>query len=115
VGVVFEGFGDAQLAAFRADPTSKGKVLDTGLWRFTRHPNYFGDACVWWGIFLIACDRPVGLLTVLSPLLMSWFLAKKTGAPLMEAHLSQTRPGYADYMARTSGFFPRPPRRPAAG
>ena len=111
VGVFFEAVGDAQLARFRNDPSKKGQVLDTGLWRFTRHPNYFGDACVWWGLFLVACDHPVGLLTVLSPILMSWFLAKKTGAPLMEEHLSKTRPGYAAYVARTSSFIPLPPRK----
>jgi steroid 5-alpha reductase family enzyme len=111
LGVVFEAVGDAQLTAFRGNPSMKGQVLETGLWRYTRHPNYFGDACVWWGLFLVACDRPVGWLTVLSPLLMTWFLARKTGAPLMEAHLSSTRPGYAAYVVRTSGFIPRPPRR----
>ena len=71
---------------------------------------------MWWGLFLIACDRPVGLLTILSPILMSWFLAKKTGAPLLEEHLARTRPGYADYIRRTSGFIPLPlarPERPA--
>ncbi|GAA2628585.1 DUF1295 domain-containing protein [Paractinoplanes durhamensis] len=111
VGLFFEAVGDAQLARFRADPASKGKVLDTGLWHYTRHPNYFGDACVWWGLFALAALHWTGWLTVLSPMLMTWFLAGKTGKPLMEKHLSATRPGYAEYVARTSGFFPRPPRR----
>ena len=110
VGVFFEAVGDAQLDRFRRDPASKGKVLDTGLWRYTRHPNYFGDACVWFGLFALACLHWTGWLTVLSPLLMIWFLAGKTGKPMMEKHLSGTRPGYPEYVARTSGFFPLPPR-----
>ncbi|GIF23964.1 steroid 5-alpha reductase family enzyme [Actinoplanes tereljensis] len=111
VGLFFEAVGDAQLDRFRADPASKGKVLDSGLWRYTRHPNYFGDACVWWGLFALAALHWTGWLTVLSPMLMTWFLARKTGKPLMEKHLTGTRPGYAGYVARTSGFVPRPPRR----
>ncbi|WP_031160010.1 DUF1295 domain-containing protein [Streptosporangium roseum] len=111
VGSVFETVGDWQLARFRADPGSRGKVLDTGLWRYTRHPNYFGDACVWWGLFLVAADQWPGVLTVLSPVLMTYFLAGKTGKPMMERQLSRSRPGYADYVRRTSGFFPLPPRK----
>lgn len=112
VGFAFEAVGDQQLARFRADPGNRGKVLETGLWRYTRHPNYFGDACVWWGLFLIAADQWPGVLTVLSPLLMTYFLAGKTGKPLMESRLSSSRPGYADYVRRTSGFIPLPPRTP---
>ncbi len=111
VGFVFEAVGDEQLARFRNDPASKGKVLDTGLWRYTRHPNYFGDACVWWGLFALAAVSWTGWLTILSPLLMTYFLARKTGKPLLEQHLTKTRPGYAEYVARTSGFIPRPPRK----
>ncbi|MDP9845060.1 DUF1295 domain-containing protein [Streptosporangium lutulentum] len=110
VGFVFETVGDRQLARFRADPGNRGEVLDTGLWRYTRHPNYFGDACVWWGLFLIAADRWPGVLTVLSPVLMTYFLVARTGKPLLEAQLSESRPGYADYVRRTSGFLPLPPR-----
>jgi steroid 5-alpha reductase family enzyme len=109
-GFVFESVGDRQLERFRNDPASRGKVLDTGLWRYTRHPNYFGDACVWWGLFALACVHWTGWLTVLSPLVMTYFLAGKTGKPLLESHLSSTRPGYAEYVARTSGFIPRRPR-----
>ena len=109
VGLFFEAVGDEQLARFRADPARRGQVLDTGLWRYTRHPNYFGDACVWWGLFALACLHWTGWLTILSPLAMTWFLAAKTGKPLMEEHLASSRPGYAEYVARTSGFFPRPP------
>jgi len=112
VGLFFEGVGDWQLTRFRNDPASRGKVLDSGLWRYTRHPNYFGDACVWWGLWLLAADAGLpGLLTVLSPVLMTWFLARGTGKPLLEKGMAERRPGYADYVARTSGFFPRPPRR----
>ncbi|AWS42114.1 DUF1295 domain-containing protein [Streptosporangium sp. 'caverna'] len=110
VGFVFETVGDRQLARFRADPGSGGRVLDTGLWRYTRHPNYFGDACVWWGLFLVAADQWPGVLTVLSPVLMTYFLVAGTGKPLLERQLSKSRPGYADYVRRTSGFFPLPPR-----
>jgi len=114
IGILFETIGDYQLARFRADPASKGKVLDTGLWRYTRHPNYFGDACVWWGLFALAALTPAGWLTLLSPALMTWLLAAKTGKPLLETHLAETRPGYADYVARTSGLIPLPPRRAGA-
>jgi steroid 5-alpha reductase family enzyme len=110
VGWCFETVGDAQLAAFRRDPANKGTVLDSGLWRYTRHPNYFGDAAVWAGLWLIAADHWIGALTVGSPVLMVWFLSAKTGKPLLERQLAATKPGYADYMRRTSGFFPLPPR-----
>ena len=113
VGLFFEAVGDHQLQRFRSDPASAGKVLDTGLWRYTRHPNYFGDACVWWGLSLIAFSAWPGILTLLSPLLMTWLLANGTGKPLLEKGMSSRRPGYADYVARTSGFFPWPPRTPA--
>lgn len=111
VGFAFEAIGDAQLAAFKADPANRGRIMDSGLWAWTRHPNYFGDAAMWWGIWLIACSAWPGVVTVLSPALMSWFLVVRTGAGLLEKSMS-TRPGYADYMARTSAFIPRPPRRP---
>lgn len=111
VGFGFEAIGDYQLERFKADPGNRGRVMDRGLWRYTRHPNYFGDACVWWGLFLIALDPPWGWLTLPAPLLMTWLLTAKTGKPLLEAHLAQRRPGYAEYVARTSGFIPLPPRR----
>ncbi|HET7386603.1 MAG TPA: DUF1295 domain-containing protein [Nocardioidaceae bacterium] len=110
LGFAFEAVGDAQLHRFRTDPGSKGKVLDTGLWRYTRHPNYFGDASVWWGISLVAFGAWPGILTVLSPLLMTWLLARGTGKPLLEKGMAERRPGYADYVRRTSGFVPLPPR-----
>jgi steroid 5-alpha reductase family enzyme len=113
VGLFFETVGDAQLQAFRDDPASKGKVLDTGLWRYTRHPNYFGDACVWWGIFLVSAQAWPGVLTVLSPLVMTYLLANGSGKPLLEKGMSDRRPGYDEYVARTSGFVPLPPKKSA--
>lgn len=110
VGMAFEAGGDAQLASFRSDSRNRGRVLDTGFWRYTRHPNYFGDACVWWGIYLAACTEPVAAVTLVSPVAMTWLLARGTGKPLMERHLGH-RPGYAEYVRRTSGFFPLPRRR----
>ncbi|MFC1401948.1 MULTISPECIES: DUF1295 domain-containing protein [Streptacidiphilus] len=110
LGLGFEAVGDHQLTRFRADPVRRGQVLDTGLWRYTRHPNYFGDACVWWGLFLLAADTPLGLATVVAPLVMSYLLVNGSGKPMLERQLQSTKPGYADYAARTSGFVPLPPR-----
>ncbi|MFJ5228647.1 DUF1295 domain-containing protein [Kitasatospora sp. NPDC088391] len=111
VGLFFEAVGDAQLARFKADPAHRGQVMDRGLWGWTRHPNYFGDACVWWGLFLFAAHTPLGWAFLPSPLLMTWLLAFGSGKPMLERHLSPDRPGWAEYTARTSGFFPLPPRR----
>jgi steroid 5-alpha reductase family enzyme len=110
VGLGFESVADLQLSRFAADPDNRGRVMDRGLWRFTRHPNYFGDACVWWGIFGVACGQWQGLLTVGAPILMTWTLARKTGKPMLEHEMETRRPGYAAYVRRTSGFVPRPPR-----
>ena len=112
-GMVFETVGDAQLTAFRADPASKGKVLDTGLWRYTRHPNYFGDTCVWWGIWLVAAETGgwIAAVSVVGPLFLTYTLTKWSGKPLLEKGLVKNRPGYADYVARTSGFIPWPPKK----
>jgi steroid 5-alpha reductase family enzyme len=111
VGFLFEVVGDAQLARFRRDPANAGRVLSTGLWRYTRHPNYFGDALIWWGFFLIAASVPGGWWTVFSPLLMTLLLVRVSGVTLLESGMRETRPGYADYVARTSAFIPWPPRR----
>lgn len=108
VGFCFETVGDAQLAAFRADPANSGGVMDSGLWRYTRHPNYFGDAAVWWGLTLLAMHHWAGLIGLVSAALMTWLLAKGTGAKLLESSIGDRRPGYADYVRRTSGFFPLP-------
>lgn len=111
VGMFFETVGDLQLTRFRSDPASKGQVLDTGLWRYTRHPNYFGDACVWWGISLIAFSAWPGILTILSPVLMTLTLSKGTGAATLERSMHKRRPAYVDYIRKTSGFFPLPPKK----
>lgn len=111
IGFLFESVGDWQLARFRADPANARRVLDTGLWRYTRHPNYFGDFCVWWGLyFLSASTGPVW--TLLSPLLMSVLLLKVSGVSLLEKTVTDRRPDYAAYQKRTSSFFPWPPRAP---
>jgi steroid 5-alpha reductase family enzyme len=111
LGMVFEAVGDAQLERFRRRPGSAGKVMDEGLWRYTRHPNYFGDACVWWGIFLVAADALPGVATVAAPLIMTLLLTRGSGARILEKHMAG-RPGWAEYAARTSMFVPRRPRRP---
>jgi steroid 5-alpha reductase family enzyme len=111
IGLGFEAIGDWQLARFKANPANKGQVLDTGLWRYTRHPNYFGDFLVWWGIFLIAAESGAGAWGFAGPLLMTLLLVKVSGAGLLEKDIATRRPGYADYVRRTSGFIPRPPRR----
>jgi len=113
-GVAFESLGDWQLTRFRKNPASGGKILDTGLWRFTRHPNYFGDACAWWGLYLIAAETGPGLWAAPGPLLLTWTLMKWSGAPTVEGRLRKTRPDYADYVRRTSGFVPWPPKGAAA-
>ncbi len=110
IGIGFETIGDAQLNAFRADPASHGKVLDTGLWRYTRHPNYFGDACTWWGIWLVAIGAGAGLWTIAGPVFLTFTLVKWSGAALLEKGLRKKRPGYDEYIARTSSFIPWPPK-----
>lgn len=110
VGLFFEAVGDAQLAAFKSDPANRGKIMDQGLWRYTRHPNYFGDSCVWAGIWIVVAGSWVGLATVVSPIAMTIFLTKVTGAALNEKGMRSSKPGYDDYVRRTSGFIPLPPR-----
>ena len=114
VGMLFEGLGDAQLAAFKKDPANKGQLMNRGLWRYTRHPNYFGDSAVWWGIFVMVAWSWIGWLTVLSPIAMTYLLVAKTGKALTEKRMSRSKPGYAEYVARTSGFFPLPPKKSVA-
>lgn len=110
IGIGFETIGDWQLRRFRADTANKGKVLDTGLWRYTRHPNYFGDACVWWGLWLIAAETTIGLWSLAGPLLLTWLLTRLSGVPMLEHSLKKRRPGYEDYIRRTSSFIPWPPK-----
>ena len=107
-GFVFESVGDWQLARFKADPAHKGQIMDRGLWRYTRHPNYFGDFCMWWGLFLISLGSWVELLTIVGPLLMTFLLTRGSGQRLTERRMAD-RPQYADYVARTSGFIPLRP------
>jgi steroid 5-alpha reductase family enzyme len=109
-GFAFESIGDLQLARFKSDSANKGKVMDRGLWRYTRHPNYFGDALVWWGFFLIAMSTPAGVWTVISPLIMTVLLLKVSGVSLLEKTLMKTKPEYRDYAQRTNAFFPWLPR-----
>ena len=111
-GFAFEVVGDRQLRRFRADPSTRGQVLDRGLWRYTRHPNYFGDAMLWWGVYLIAAATSGGWLTVLSPALMTFLLMRVSGVTLLEQSLKRTKPAYRDYIARTPAFFPWFPRAP---
>lgn len=105
-GFLFEAVGDAQLQAFRSDPTKRGAVLDTGLWRYTRHPNYFGDALLWWGFGLCALDAPGGTMALVGPLVMTVLLRRVSGVTMLEPMLARTRPGYAAYVRRTSPFIP---------
>ena len=109
-GLAFEVIGDLQLAAFKRDPANRGRVMDRGLWAWTRHPNYFGDATLWWGFGLFALSTPGAWWTLAGPLLMTVLLVRVSGAALLERSMS-ARPGWAEYAARTSGFFPLPPRR----
>lgn len=113
IGLFFEALGDSQLTRFRATDTDN-KVMDWGLWRYTRHPNYFGDFCVWWGIWLVAADTPDARIGIVGPLLMSLLLLRFSGIPILERGLRRRHEGYDDYAARTSAFIPRPPKSPRA-
>jgi steroid 5-alpha reductase family enzyme len=110
-GIVIEGLADARLWAFRAEPRNSGRVLDTGLWRWTRHPNYFGDFLIWWGFFVTGIGSGGPWWTILGPIVMSALLIHFSGAGLMEDTIGNRRPEYKAYIARTSGFFPWPPRK----
>ena len=112
VGFLFEVVGDRQLARFKADPSNAGKVLDTGLWAWTRHPNYFGDATVWFGLWLLSLGHWVGVVSVVGPVLITYMLVNSSGKALTERLMARKRgPEYEEYLARVSGFLPRPPRR----
>ncbi|MCU0244363.1 MAG: DUF1295 domain-containing protein [Acidobacteria bacterium] len=105
LGFFFEAVGDAQLARFKRDPANKGRIMDRGLWRYTRHPNYFGESLMWWGIFLIALEVPIGWLAIASPVLITFLLAKVSGVPLLEKRYAGN-PAFQDYARRTSAFVP---------
>ena len=114
-GFGIEAVADAQLARYRkarasGGPGAPGPVLDTGLWRYSRHPNYFGEALLWWGFWLFALDMPRGWATVFAPALMTFLLLKVSGVAMLDAHMAAKRPEYAGYIRRTSGFLPLPPR-----
>ena len=111
VGLTFEAVGDFQLARFKKDPANASKVMDKGLWSLTRHPNYFGDALLWWGIGIVGAETGSGVIGLIGPVVMTFFLLKVSGVPMLERSLSRRREGYADYVARTSGFIPRPPKK----
>jgi steroid 5-alpha reductase family enzyme len=110
-GFLFETIGDAQLARFKTDPENAGTVMDRGLWAWTRHPNYFGDCCVWWGLWLVACASGNVWWTAVGPVVMTVLLVRVSGKALLEKDMARRRPQYAAYVERTSGFIPRPPRR----
>ncbi len=112
VGFVFEAVGDAQLKRFKARPENKGKIMDEGLWQYTRHPNYFGEAAMWWGVAIIAVTNTaaIGLIALISPLVMTWLLRYVSGVPLLEEKLKE-KPGFEAYAARTSVFIPWPPKK----
>lgn len=111
-GLVFEAVADAQLQAFRSEPANAGRVLSTGLWAWSRHPNYFGDTCMWWGVWGLASATWIGVAFVFSPILMTFMIVAKTGKNLLEKNLLASKgEGYARYVHNTSGFVPRRPRR----
>jgi steroid 5-alpha reductase family enzyme len=110
-GFLVETVADRQLARFRAEPSHADRVLDRGLWAWSRHPNYFGEACLWWGIGLVGLSAPGGLLGLIGPAVMTLLLLRISGVPLLERELAARKPGYAAYVRRTSVFLPRPPRR----
>jgi steroid 5-alpha reductase family enzyme len=109
-GIGFEALADAQITRFKADPANRGQVLARGLWRYTRHPNYFGDICAWVGLYLIAAESPVGLWALPGSALLIFLLTRWSGGPSYERRLTRTRPGYDDYQRRTSALIPWPPK-----
>jgi len=106
IGIGFESIGDWQLMLFKHDPANKAAVMDRGLWRYTRHPNYFGDACLWVGLFLIAAETRFGLWSLPGPVLIVFLLTRWSGVPTVEGRIRRRRPGYEEYVQRTSGFVP---------
>jgi steroid 5-alpha reductase family enzyme len=112
-GTLFEAVGDWQMSRFKADPANRGQVMDRGVWRYTRHPNYFGETCIWWGFWLAALGGAgwAGAWSIVSPILMTVLLLKVSGVTMLEKDIGERRPAYRDYIARTNAFFPGPPRR----
>jgi steroid 5-alpha reductase family enzyme len=114
VGLYFEAVGDAQLARFKRDPRNEGLIMDTGLWALTRHPNYFGDCLVWWGLAIVASAQGAGVWAFLGAAVMTVLLVRVSGVAMLDRLLAKRKPGYADYMARTSAFIPLPNKSGAA-
>lgn len=110
IGIYFEAVGDAQLARFKRDPRNEGQIMDQGLWALTRHPNYFGDALVWWGLAIVGSSQGAGVWAFLGAGVMTVLLVRVSGAAMLDRLLAKRKPGYAEYMARTSGFIPMPRR-----
>lgn len=110
IGFFFETVGDLQLSAFRGNPNNKGRILNSGVWRYTRHPNYFGDSAQWWGYFLLAVSAGAWW-SIFSPIIMTLFLIKVSGVALLEKTMKETKPGYREYMETTNAFIPWFPRK----
>jgi steroid 5-alpha reductase family enzyme len=111
-GILFESTADFQLVRFKANKANEGKVLSSGLWKYTRHPNYFGDLCVWFGLWLVAAETGLlGIVSIAGPLLLLLMFVKYSGGPSYEKRLTYQRPGYAEYIARTSSLIPWPPKK----
>ena len=110
VGFYFETVGDYQLTKFKADPANKGQIMDRGLWRYTRHPNYFGELCQWWGLFIIAVQAPWVWIGVIGPLVYNWLVINVTGQRTLDKKMQREKPEYAAYMARTNGLLPWKPK-----
>ncbi|MFO7945138.1 MAG: DUF1295 domain-containing protein [Anaerolineales bacterium] len=115
IGFYFEAIGDYQLSQFKSDPDNEGKLLTSGLWRFTRHPNYFGDSLQWWGFYLIAANTWLGAATIFSPILMTYLLIRVSGVALLEKDLAENKPGYEEYMEKTNAFLPWFPKEKEEG
>jgi steroid 5-alpha reductase family enzyme len=109
-GIGYEAHADWQLTRFKADPANAGKVMDRALWRYSRHPNYFGELCAWWGMWAVAADAGMGLWSLPGPVLLTFLLTRVSGAPTTEPHLQRTRPEYEAYKQRTSAFIPWRPK-----
>jgi steroid 5-alpha reductase family enzyme len=111
IGILIEAIADHQLTQFGRDPVNQGRVLDTGLWSWSRHPNYFGDALMWWGLFVVCVSGGAPLWTIICPAVMTFSLLRVSGVTLLERKMTDRRPDYADYIRRTSAFIPRPPKK----
>ncbi len=109
-GFLFECCADYQLTRFKADPSNEGKVLNTGVWRYSRHPNYFGESCLWWGMYGVAWGAQFGPVSIIGPILITWLLLRFSGVVILEANIVERRPKYAQYIERTSAFVPWPPQ-----